>query len=185
MVTPTDAMANSPYTDALLRLLGRRKVFVSYHHHGDRGSYDSLSSVISSEYDVIQDNSVEREIDSDDSDYVIRRIREDYITGTSCTLVLCGADTCDRKFVDWEIKATLDAHHGLIGIALPTARLSADGCVVVPARLHDNIVSGFGVWTDWEQLFSGPLALKTVIEMATARRSSLIDNSRPLRRRNG
>src|SRR5712671_172295 len=31
-----------------------------------------------------QDNSVERRIDSDDVEYVMRRIRENYVTGSSC-----------------------------------------------------------------------------------------------------
>ena len=78
------------------------------------------AGVFADDYEVIQDNSVEREIDSNDAEYVTRRIREDFITGSSCTVVLCGAETPQRKFVDWEIKATLDKEHGLIGINLPT-----------------------------------------------------------------
>ena len=70
----------------------KRSIFVSYHHGGDRTYYDAFSKLFADTYDVVQDNSPEREIDSDDSEYVIRRIREEYITGSSCTVVLCGAD---------------------------------------------------------------------------------------------
>jgi len=49
----------------------------------------------------------------------MRGIRENFITGTSCTIVLCGAQTHLRKYVHWEIKATLDKEHGLIGVNLP------------------------------------------------------------------
>ena len=110
-------------------------MFVSYHHGGDRAYYDAFSQLFDASYDVIQDNSVEREIDSDDAEYVIRRIREDFITGSSCTVVLCGTDTPKRKFVDWEIKATLDKEHGLIGINLPANPRLLNGNVTVPNRL--------------------------------------------------
>lgn len=65
------------------------RIFVSYHHHGDHAYYDEFSRFFSDTYEAVQDNSVEREIDSDDAEYVSRCIRENYITGTSCTVVLC------------------------------------------------------------------------------------------------
>ena len=71
----------------------KRKVFVSYHHGGDAAYYAAFSQQFSETYDVVHDNSVDRLIDSDDVDYVLRKIREDYMIGTSCTIVLCGAQT--------------------------------------------------------------------------------------------
>ena len=115
----------------------KRSVFVSFHHGGDRNYYDAFSRLFADNYDVIQDNSVERVIDSDDAEYVIRKIREEFITGSSCTVVLCGQQTPQRKFVDWEIKATLDKEHGLIGVNLPTNPKFPNGTVVVPNRLFD------------------------------------------------
>ncbi len=41
---------------------------------------------ISETYDVIHDNSLRDSISSNDSEYVMRKIREDYITGSSCTI---------------------------------------------------------------------------------------------------
>jgi hypothetical protein len=74
--------------NGLLSGLGiKRKVFVSYHHGGDRAYYDAFINAFSNTYDVIQDNSVERAVDRTNADYVIRRIRENYITGSSCTIV--------------------------------------------------------------------------------------------------
>lgn len=98
----------------------KRSVFVSYHHGGDLAYYDAFSQLFADTYEIVRDNSVERRIDSNNSEYVIRRIREGFITGSTCTVVLCGAETPRRKFVDWEINATLDKEHGLIGINLPT-----------------------------------------------------------------
>src|SRR5690242_16014308 len=93
-------------------LLGRipiyvkSKIFVSYHHHLDQRYYDDFSRCVCDEYDVLYDNSPERAKDSDDVEYIMRSLREKHIFGTSCTIVLCGAETPWRKFVDWEIDAT-------------------------------------------------------------------------------
>lgn len=178
-------MISNSERDALLRLLAqKRRVFVSYHHHGDRVFYDAFAKAVMADIESVQDNSVDRVIDSDNSDYVIRAIRENYVTGTSCTFVLCGSATPFRKFVDWEIKATLDACHGLVGVNLPTNPLTSQQTFTVPERLHDNIVSGYAVWTTWAAV-TDPLKLKATIEAANSRPSVLINNSRELRRRNG
>jgi hypothetical protein len=98
----------------------KRKVFISYHHAADQAYYDTFSRTFSNAYDVITDNSLIRGVESDVAEYIMRRIRENYITGSSCTVVLVGRDTWRRKYVDWEIDATLQKEHGLIGIQLPT-----------------------------------------------------------------
>lgn len=162
----------------------KRKVFVSYHHAADQAHYDAFSKAFCDTYDVITDNSLEREVDSDDVDYVMRRIRENYISGSSCTIVLVGKDTWGRKYVDWEIKATLDKEHGLIGVRLPTAPVSAENKVTVPGRLYDNIVKGYALWKTWEEITKGTLACAQLIEQANARDRKLINNSRERRSKN-
>ncbi len=163
----------------------KRKVFVSYHHSGDRWYYETFIRAFSNLYDVLEDNSVERRIDSVNVDYVIRKIREQFITGSSCTIVLCGKETPFRKFVDWEIKATLDKEHGLIAVNLPSNPLRADGKYTVPGRLHDNILSGYAVWVNWEQFTASANSVQQYIEIANSKSKSLINNSRELKQRNG
>jgi hypothetical protein len=164
----------------------RRKVFVSYHHAGDQGYYDAFSQTFHDTYEAVFDNSVDRQIDSEDPEYQMRRIREAYITGTSCTIVLCGAGTPWRKFVDWEIKATLDKEHGLIGINLPTNWVDALGKCPVPDRLYDNIQSGYALWSSWASLTSGgALGLTQLVETANGRPARSVANDRPLMARNG
>lgn len=163
----------------------RRKIFVSYHHKGDQAYYDAFSKAFHDTYEAITDNSLEREIDSDDVDYVMRRIRENHITGTSCTIVLIGAETALRKYVDWEIKATLDKNHALLGVYLPTAARSADNKVIVPGRFLDNYNSGYAVWASWANLTANITNCKKLIEEARTRDCGLIDNSRARRVRNG
>ena len=92
----------------------RRKVFVSYHHGRDQAYYDEFSRFFHDQFETVFDNSLERRIDSDGVRYVIQRIRDKHITGTSCTVLLIGAESYQRKYVDWEIKATLDKGHGCL-----------------------------------------------------------------------
>lgn len=177
-------MANQDLLNALFRP-PKRRVFVSYHHAGDQQYYNAFSRAFHDGYEAIQDNSLDREIDSEATDYVMRRIREDYISGTSCTLVLCGAQTRWRKYVDWEIKATLDKGHGLIGVNLPTNPADSRGMVHVPDRLQDNVASGYAVWAQWHEITASPVALQHYIEIANSRSAALIRNGRELRKRSG
>ncbi len=162
----------------------RRVVFISYHHDVDRPYYDSFSNYFSATHRLIRDNSLDRLFDSDDAEYVMRRIREKYISGSSCTIVLCGADTYKRKYIDWEVCATLNQQGGLIGINLPTNPKLPNGNYKVPNRFYDNWRSGYAVWVQWTDVEMAPAALTGLIEDALARRKSLIDNSRPTMRRN-
>jgi len=114
----------------------------------------------------------------------MRRIRENYISGSSCTIVLVGKDTWGRKYVDWEIKATLEKEHGLIGVQLPTASVSADKKVTVPGRLYDNIKTAYAVWTNWQNITAGVVTCTQLIEQANVRDKKLINNSRERRLRN-
>ncbi|MDR2332581.1 MAG: TIR domain-containing protein [Burkholderiaceae bacterium] len=164
----------------------KHKIFVSYHHHGDQAYYDAFSKTFHDTYNVINDHSLERRIDSDDVDYVMRRIRENHITGTSCTIVLVGAESPKRKYIDWEISATLEKGHALIGVRLPTASLTPDNqYVLVPGRLLDNINSGFASWLTWDQITASPAQLGQYIAEAKNRSVSKIDNTRERRFRNG
>lgn len=163
----------------------RRKLFVSYHHRNDQRAYDALSEAFHDRYETIYDNSLERKLDSDNAEYILRQIRENNIAGSSCTVVLVGRETAWRKFVDWEIDATLQKEHGLIGVQLPTAAMSTNGTVIAPGRLCDNIQSGYALWVSWSQLFGQQEMLSMLIEEANAKPKRLISNQRERRVRNG
>lgn len=162
----------------------RRKIFISYYHREDQAYYNALSDKIHDQMDLVFDNSLDRQIDSEDQNYVIQRIRDSYIEGTSCTVVLCGAETFKRRYVDWEIKATLDKQHGLIGLQLPTLIAGPSGMVTVPERLHQNIQSGYAVWQSWSALMASPAIIKSWIEAAVSSETSMIVNSPSIKERN-
>lgn len=162
----------------------RPRIFVSYQHDPDQPYYDLFSRTLHDEMDLVFDNSLDEEIDSTNTDYVRQAIRDRHISGTSCTVVLCGPTTYQRKFVDWEIKATLDKQHGLIGLYLPTAVRGDQGGIIVPSRLHENIQSGFAVWKSWETFASNPALMATWIQEAIGREKSKIINAKVLKPQN-
>jgi hypothetical protein len=132
----------------------RRKIFVSYHHRNDQAAYDNFSTYFHDGLETITDNSIERAIDSASFEYIMRRIRETHLNGSSCTVVLCGSETPKRRYVDWEIQASLAQEMGLVGIGLPSIVWEGKG-TWKPARLQDNIDSGYATWILWQNQ-SGP-----------------------------
>lgn len=166
-----------------MHLPNRRKTFVSYHHGGDQWYYNEFSRLFHDTWETVFDNSLERQIDSDNTAYVMQRIRDNHITGTSCTVVLIGRQTHLRKYVDWEIKATLAKEHGLLGIVLPSHSRNARGQIIVPDRFLHNVLTGYASYIFWENLNVQSLAAAVNIAVSTS--SSLIDNSMQMKTRNG
>ena len=79
-------------------------------------------------------------IESTDPDYVMRRIREKHIGFATVTIVLVGSCTHSRRYVDWEIKASLQQGkdklpNGLFAIQLPSCPNGA----FLPPRLERNL----------------------------------------------
>jgi len=169
-----DTIMGRRIANAALGLQQKPFIFVSYHHRDDREYYERFSRTFCGQFDVVHDKSPDRPIDSENPKYVWQRLREKHITGSSCTIVLVGRDTWGRKYVDWEIDATLDKQHGLIGVLLPS--MLPD--VGAPLRLDDNVRSGYALWVDWARLIQNPAWLPSLIEQAKARPKQLIDNSR-------
>lgn len=144
------------------------KVFISYHHK-DQVYIDAFRKQYGADYEVFTDCSLDEAIESNDLHYVNRTIREDFITGTSITIVICGTDTWKRKCVDWEIYSTLHKDHALLGIALPHVQpviQNGRQVIIVPSRLHTNIESGYAHWIDYP---ANAQVLKQAIDHALAR----------------
>ena len=118
-------------------------------------------------------------INSGDTDYVMRRIREEKIAGTSCTVVLIGKCTWARRYVDWEIAATLrnfddSDRGGLIAVQLPSAQ--ANGWSKLPPRLEMNISSADGIEAGYARFYPPAPSDGTIarwVDDAVARRDSM------------
>lgn len=134
----------------------RRKVFISYH----RADVDEVRQFLQ-KFDHTDDVFISRVvatmpddvINSTDPDYIMRRIRENFLKDSTVTMVLVGRCTWARKFCDWEIQASLrhggtTTANGLLGIVLPSAGKNPQA----PNRLKINLGStqagqeGFARW---------------------------------------
>jgi hypothetical protein len=131
-----------------------RKIFLSFHQRDEleaavfcRRFAEYFNEIRTLGVDELGDDYADH-INSGDSDYVMRQIREKKIAGTSCTVVLIGKCTWARRYIDWEIAATLrnnadDPRGGLIAVQLPSAQ--QNGWSRLPERLGLNISRVEGV----------------------------------------
>lgn len=123
--------------------LVRHKVFISY-HHDDQYEVEKFIDTFDYERNVFISRALgvgmEQDIiDSSDTDYVMRRIRELYLKDSTVTIVLIGNCTLARRYVDWEIQASLRygvtvTPNGLLGIKLRSYKK-----VGYPNRLNKNL----------------------------------------------
>ena len=107
----------------------RHKCFISY-HHADQDEVDEFVRTFDHDRDVFIARGLGGEmagdiIDSDDTDYVMKRIRELYLKDSTVTIVLMGKCSWARRYVDWEIQASIRSGetvtpNGLLGIKLPS-----------------------------------------------------------------
>lgn len=106
----------------------RRKCFISY-HHADQDAVNRFVRGFDHDRDCFIARGLGEEmspdiIQSTNTEYVMRRIRERFLGGSTVTIVLMGACTWARRYVDWELQASLRrgenrTPNGLLGIKLP------------------------------------------------------------------
>jgi hypothetical protein len=125
----------------------KRRVFVS-HYRGDKNEVDEFIDIFANRLNiftpyVLGANNNDEFINSNNPEYVMRRIRELYLKDSTVTIVLTGSCTHSRRYVDWEIKSSLRQSdnyipNGLMGIILK----SKGGNAYLPPRLEANWESG-------------------------------------------
>lgn len=163
----------------------RHKVFVSYHHALDE-VYKTKFERFGSIFDVLVPGSVnDGDIDSNlPAETIRQKIRDEYLRDTSVTVVLIGAETWQRKHIDWEIGSSIrqtayNPRSGLLGILLPTyprTDASKYNPRTIPPRLYDNIKCEFATIFNWSD---NPTTVQGWIHDAYLRKSTKQpDNSR-------
>ncbi len=158
----------------------KKRIYVSYDQHRDAAAYDGFVRLFASLCEIIRDNSLDRELDTSDAEGHIRNLSEEVLRETICTVVLCGAHTHEDKFVDWEVKASLDLGLGVLGVILPDNPEDGAGQPTLPPRLQKNFDGGFAVICRWQELAQSKVDLTQMIVFAADRPRSLMDNSLPL-----
>jgi hypothetical protein len=116
----------------------RRKVFISHYHRHEAETNTFLRDFgdvfIRKSVGALGDDNL---INSNDPEYVMRRIRSEYIGDSTVTIVLVGSCTHSRRYVDWEIKGSLrqgvdSLPNGLLAIQC------APGGANLPPRFEAN-----------------------------------------------
>ncbi|CAA19913.1 MULTISPECIES: TIR domain-containing protein [Streptomyces] len=153
----------------------RRKCFISYHHEDEREVHQFIQK-----FDHVRDIFIARGIgagmpgdvlNSNNRDYIMRRVRALYLGNSTVTIVMVGKCTWARRYVDWEIASTLrddvrNKRGGLLGIVLPSAVNSPKA----PPRLKDNLESGYAEWYHYP---TSAAQLSRMIETAYSAREEL------------
>ncbi len=162
----------------------RHKVFISYHHALDQEYRDRFENLFARVFEIMVSKSVQiGDIHSQQKTDNIRRIiREDYLSDSTVTIVLVGANTWSRKHVDWEIGVSLNdtdlsPRSGLLGIILPSyprSDLNEYDTHTIPPRLYDNIQCGFAKIYNWS---TNPTEVQQWIHEAFVRRKTVKPNN--------
>lgn len=173
----------------------KHNVFISFHHKNEdkKNDFETWHGA------HFTSKSVQNgDIDPDNEDeYTKKLIQEDYISDSSVLIALYGANTHERKHVDWEISAALSAkvggHSGFIVLILPDFPASAfnqlgqyDASLLSPylhPRTADQIKSGYARVYFWPGMYQNlpEVQVPDILQEAFDRRIShkhLIDNSR-------
>jgi hypothetical protein len=169
----------------------RRKCFISY-HHADQAYVDAFVRTFDHQRNLLIARGLGAEmtndvINSTDTDYVMSRIRQLYLSDSTVTIVLIGQCTWARRYVDWEIQASLRSGatgtpNGLLGIRLSTF-------TQFPERFNSNLDTknaggdrNYAGWIDYPQTEE---ALVNAIEWAFQRRTTHANQINNVRDRMG
>jgi len=156
-----------------------RNVFVSYAHHLDQDAADDFRETFSIERNAFSDRSLSNQDLSHLTDETIKnRYIRPKIKNSSVTIILIGAKTGGRWWIDWEIyyslmKTTGNERNGLLGIRIPFKEHR------MPNRLNKNL--NMGKIIDWPANYR---TLADAIEEAYSCRWNTPDLRYPLRQRN-
>jgi hypothetical protein len=164
-----------------------RKCFISYHHESQEKYLIKLRDLI---YEMqVADHSLKDDISYLSTETIYKTVRKK-MRGCSITIILVGEMTGYRKWIDWEIWASLRPYrhpvnpllsfkpNGLLVIFLPGKNHS------IPKRLQDNIDSGYAVCMKWENLERDFESKINYAYWNRTNRLANIDNSRKLMERN-
>ena len=168
----------------------RRKVFVSFHEKLDKQSKDRFVKLMKG---WIVDFSVRRgdiSVKGRPIEDILREIREKHIADATVTVVLIGCCTWRRRFVDWEIHASIrctdsNPRTGLLGIVLPCHpeyQKPTKNERLFPPRLADNIKVDrpFARVYDWPDPFDPSLVARWINKAFKDRKRVIPDSSRDL-----
>jgi hypothetical protein len=124
----------------------KRKVFISYCHLNQQEAENFVSiwrnAFTARALGMAFGNDI---VNSNNPTYVMSRIRAEYLGDSSVTIILVGTCTHSRRYIDWELKASLQrgdaTPNGVVAFLLPSAHNHAGRLYPwLPDRLAANYV---------------------------------------------
>ena len=167
----------------------RRKVFISY-HHADEAEVRAFVDTFDHGSNVLITRGIGAGmspdiINSSDPDYVMRRIRALYLRDSTVTIVMIGNCTWSRKYVDWELQASLRNGQSTIPNGVLGIRLSSYQRTGYPERLNANLLEApDGIQDCYARVSDMPQTIDTLVYhiekafQARTTRQHLIENPR-------
>ncbi len=146
------------------------KCFISY-HKADQLAVDDFCEKFEGSFIRRGQAMSDDVIDSDNTDYVMKRIRELYLQDSTVTIVLIGKCTWARRYVDWEVQSSLrqpsdSLPNGVVAIQL------WESYTTLPDRVNLNVESGYSKFYKYP---SSSTRLSNIIEEAFKARSEKSD----------
>jgi hypothetical protein len=117
-----------------------RHVFFSFHYQRDiwrANVVRNSGAVIGEAAAGFRDASLWEETKKK-GDAAIKKLIDDGLNGTSVTVVLIGAETANRKYVNYEIEKSIEIGNGLLGLRIHNIKDqngNADYPGLIPAKL--------------------------------------------------
>lgn len=156
-----------------------RNCFVSYSHKLDQTVADDFRIKFADAGMVFSDRSLEnQDLSKYSDDYIKDNFIRPKIRNSSVTIILIGAETGGRWWIDWELYYSLihtknNGRNGLLGIRIPN-KVHWE-----PERFRDNIHMGKII-----DMPNDKRTLENAIEEVYLKRTLLPNLSKPLRQRN-
>ena len=174
----------------------RHNIFISYYHDDDQWYKNKLAELNKND-SIFIDGSVDtNDIDDNGKSFprICQIIRDEYLKDTTVTILLIGANTDKRKYVDREISSSLidgkiNKRSGLLGILLPEHPCYYKGNYMnknnTQKRFVDNYKRGYAILITWGEIRNNPELLKAKIHEAFLNKNKINpDNSEILRQKN-
>jgi len=128
--------------------MAKRRIFISFDHDDTNqvNGFLGLRNIIDGF--EFYNHKLDREVQSQNVEYIQRAIREKYINPSSVCVVLIGNNTFRSGWVQWEIHECLNQKMGILGIHLK------DTNGQIPSSIPQKHVGGwqpekFAGWIEW------------------------------------
>jgi hypothetical protein len=146
-----------------------RNVFFSFHYQRDiwRANVVRNSGVVIGESAAgFRDASLWEEAKRK-GDNAIKALIDEGLKGTTVTAVLIGAETANRKYVNYEIEKSIQRGNGLLGLRIHNIKDrngNTDSMGTVPAKLSEGGYSTY-TWTNAEDFAKWVVAAYNAVQL--------------------